>query len=115
LAPAIKAALLCVMLGGSAIGYVYQKNQIADLGKQIGAKKNRAMLLEIENAELERTLESLKSPAALAQRVKALKLDLVPPTRSQLLTILEVPPPARPKSEPAYVERSLDSAVAAVK
>ena len=32
--PAVKAALLCLLLGGSAIGYVYQKNQIIELGKQ---------------------------------------------------------------------------------
>lgn len=111
--PAIKAALLCVMLGGSAIGYVYQKNQIADIGKQIANRESRARSLEIENAELERTIESLKSPHALARRVKELRLDLVPPNRSQLLTIVEVPPPARPKSEPAYVERPLVNAVAA--
>jgi hypothetical protein len=113
LVPAIKAALLCAMLGGSAIGYVYQKNQIAEIGKQIANCESRARTLEIQNAELERTLESLKSPHALDQRVKALKLDLAPTTRSQLLTIVEVPPPARPKSEPAYVARPLENAVAA--
>ena len=30
--PALKASFLCLLIGGSAIGYVWQKNQIYRLG-----------------------------------------------------------------------------------
>ena len=33
--PALKAFLLCLLIGGSAVGYVWQKNQIYQLGQQI--------------------------------------------------------------------------------
>ena len=33
--PALKAFLLCVLIGGSAVGYVWQKSQIEQLGDQI--------------------------------------------------------------------------------
>ena len=45
--PAVQAALVCALLGGSAIGYVYQKNQIIELGKRIQEREKRLAGLRI--------------------------------------------------------------------
>ena len=41
--PALKAILLCMLIGGSALGYVLQKNKLYELGRQIN---RREILLE---------------------------------------------------------------------
>src|ERR1044072_2965359 len=84
--PAVKAALLCLLLGGSAIGYVYQKNQLAEIGKQIAKREKQFEQQRAYNAHLERLLATQKLPQVLGDRIKQLHLDLVPPTQSQILT-----------------------------
>ena len=100
--PALKAALICVLLGGSAIGYVYQKNQIFELGRQIQKSEQRLSVLRQSNAHLEKVLSTLKSTVYLENRVRELKLGLVQPAQSQILTIVEVPATAAPRSEPPF-------------
>ena len=103
--PAVQAALVCVLLGGAAIGYVYQKNQIIELGKRIQEREKRLAGLKASNATLLQQLQTLQSPFYLKQKVKQLNLDLVQPAQSQLLTILEVPASLTTRSEPPSVER----------
>ena len=98
--PAVKAALICLLLGGSAIGYVYQKNQIGELGKMIQQREKTLAKLQDENAKLGKTLSTLKSAAYLEEKVKRMNLNLAQPAQSQLLTIIEVPAAAAPKAEP---------------
>lgn len=100
--PAVKAALLCLLLGGSAIGYVYQKNQLAKIADQITKREKQYEQRQIDNANLERQIAMLKLPSALTNRVKQLHLDLVPPTQSQILTIVEVPANSATKNQPVY-------------
>ena len=102
--PAMKAVLICVLLGGSAIGYVFQKNQIFELGRQIQKREQSLAQLRESNAKLQQTLLTLQSTYYLEQRVKQLKLDLSPPAQSQILTIIEVPAAAVPKSQPLFAE-----------
>jgi hypothetical protein len=102
--PAIKAALICLLLGGSAIGYVYQKNQIFDLGRQIQKSEYRLRVLRENNAKLQKTLLTMQSATQLEKRVRELNLGLVQPAQSQILTIVEVPPMAAPRSEPLFDE-----------
>ena len=59
--PALKAVLLCLLLGGSGLGYVWQKNQIYELGRQ------RTNL----RAEIA-TLQSQVSSAAAGPRIAGL-------------------------------------------
>ena len=94
--PAMKAALICLLLGGSAIGYVYQKNQIFELGRQIQKSEQRLGALRDDNAKLQKSLLTLQSAVYLEQRVKQLNLGLVQPAQSQILTLIEVPPTAVP-------------------
>ena len=39
--PALKAFLLCLLIGGSGVGYVWQKNQIYELGRQFKQQERR--------------------------------------------------------------------------
>ncbi len=110
--PAMKAALICVLLGGSAIGYVYQKNQIFDLGRQIQKSEQRLSELRVSNAKLQKKLLTMQSATQLEKRVRELNLGLVQPAQSQILTIVEVPAPAAPRSEPLFAE---PRAIAALK
>jgi hypothetical protein len=91
LVPAMKAALICLLLGGSAIGYVYQKNQIFDLGRQIQKSEQRLKLMRDNNAKLQKALLTMQSATQLDRRVRELNLGLVQPAQSQILTIVEVP------------------------
>jgi len=100
--PAAKAALICLLLGGSAIGYVYQKNQIHELGRQIQQRERQWANLRDDNIKLQKMLQTLQSTTHLEQRVKALNLGLVQPAPNQILTIVEVPAASTPLREPLY-------------
>ena len=100
--PAIKATLICVLLGGSAIGYVYQKNQIYELGRQIQQRERQWARLHDDNLKLQKTLQALQSTTHLEQRVKTLNLGLVQPAQTQILTIVEVPATGAPRPGPTY-------------
>src|SRR5260370_40196388 len=63
--PALKAFLLCLLLGGSGIGYVWQKNQIYQLGQQIKKREVRIAELEEQNEKLKRQLGTMRKPKFL--------------------------------------------------
>ena len=46
----------------------------------------------------------MQSATQLEKRVRELNLGLVQPAQSQILTIVEVPPMAAPRSEPLFDE-----------
>ena len=104
LVPGVKAALICLLLGGSAIGYVYQKNQLIELGRQIQKKQQHLKGLSDGNARLHAQLQTLQSPKFLGERARELKLGLVQPAQSQILTIVEVPATTAPKGQPPTVD-----------
>ena len=87
--PALKAFLLCALLGGSGVGYVWQKNQINELGQQISKREKRLVELQNQNKKLRDHLAMLRSPAKLDQRVRELNLGLVQPQPSQIWRIAE--------------------------
>ena len=91
--PAVKAVLLCSLIGGSCVGYVLQKNRIYELGQQIGARQQKLEKIEKENQMLADRLASMQLPQRLAERVRELKLGLVPPQPNQMVWITE---PVRP-------------------
>lgn len=104
--PAMKAALICMLLGGSAIGYVYQKNQIFDLGRQIQKSEQRLKVIRDNNAKLQKALLTMQSATQLDRRVRELNLGLVQPAQSQILTIVEASPMA-PRHEPFDESRAI--------
>ena len=74
--PALKALLLCALLGGSGVGYVWQRNQIDELGRQIANRETRLAALREQNKKLGDQLQRLRSPKPLELRVRELKLGL---------------------------------------
>ncbi|MBM3875905.1 MAG: hypothetical protein FJ386_04190 [Verrucomicrobia bacterium] len=94
LSAAAAIVTLIIVFGAASVGYVWQKSQILDLGKQI--KNNEIRLAEIrrQNKIRRDQLDYLRSPAVLDQRVKELNLGLVPPLPGQIITLIESLPAA---------------------
>jgi hypothetical protein len=90
--PALKALFLCLVIAGLAVGYVWQKGQIYQLGRQITACESRLVLLRDENQKLGDQLAVLRSPVMLDQRVRELNLGLVPAKPAQIYRLVEPPP-----------------------
>ena len=90
-APALKALFLCLMIAGLAVGYVWQKSQIYQLGRQITVCENRLLQLRDQNQKLSDQLAVLHSPVMLDQRVHELNLGLVPAQPTQIYRLTESP------------------------
>jgi cell division protein FtsB len=88
-APALRALLLCTLIGGSGIGYVWQKNQIAHLSQQRKQRELRLRELEDSNDKLRKQLATLQSPPYIERRVKELNLGLVTASPLQKLRLWE--------------------------
>jgi hypothetical protein len=84
--------LLCLLIGGSGVGYVWQKNQIYDLGQQIRRREIHLKDLEDQNEKLRRQMAFMRSPPFLEARIKELNLGLVPPQPSQVWYLKEPTP-----------------------
>jgi len=88
-APAVRAFLLCVLIGGSAIGYVWQKSQIAELSKEIKKREIRLQDIQDNNEKLRKRLATLQSPPQIERRVREVNLGLVPASPRQKLVLWE--------------------------
>jgi hypothetical protein len=95
--PALKAFLLCALIGGSGVGYVWQKSQIDELGRQIKGRETRLTALRDQNKKLRDQLQMLRSPKPLEQRVRDLNLGLGPLQPAQVCRLPE--PLTRPSLE----------------
>jgi len=90
-APALKASFLCLLIGGSAVGYVWQKNEIFRLGQQIRQRETRLQQLQSDNKRLADQIAILHSPVMIDQRAKELQLGLGPATPLQVVRLMEAP------------------------
>src|SRR6267378_4576582 len=95
--PALKAFLLCAVIGGSGVGYVWQKSQIDELGRQIKGRETRLAALRDQNKKLRDQLQMLRSPKPLEQRVRDLNLGMGPLQQAQVCRLPE--PLTRPGPE----------------
>jgi hypothetical protein len=89
--PAIKAFLLCLVIGGSGVGYVWQKSQIEELGRQIRKNEMELRGLQNQNEKLRKQLAMMYSPRYLEAKVKELNLGLVQADPSQKWLLRETP------------------------
>jgi hypothetical protein len=105
-APVLKAVLLCLLIGGSGVGYVWQKSQIYELSKQMKARESRLGDLREENKKLSDQLAMLRAPGRLAERVRELNLGLVPPRPASVVRLLEPAGAARPEGAASMMARS---------
>jgi hypothetical protein len=85
----LKSLLLCTMIGGAGVGYVWQKQQVYALGKQRKQTEMRLEEFRRQNDRLVRNLSLLQSPRYLEDQVKQLNLGLVPPTPEQVCYLSE--------------------------
>jgi len=90
--PALKAFLLCLVIGGSGVGYVWQKTQIYELGKQIKQRELRLGTLEQQGEKLKKQLATMRTVQAIEDNIKKLNLGLSQPQMSQVWHLVE---PAR--------------------
>lgn len=102
--PAVKAGLLCLLIGGSGVGYVWQTSQIDELGRQIKTRELRLRMLKDQNEKLRRQWATMRSPIVLEMRLKELGLGLAMPEPSQILRLPE-PMPVLSSGATQYASR----------
>jgi len=100
--PAIKAFFLCALIGGSGVGYVWQKAQIDELGRQISKREHELADLQDQNEKLRKQLARMVSPKFLEDQIRDLKLGLVQPQPSQVWRLEVLPEGARLEAERKY-------------
>jgi cell division protein FtsB len=103
--PALKASFFVLLIGGSAVGYVWQKSQIDQLGLQIAGREKKLAQFERDNQKLKSLVTDLQSPVSLDQRVKALNLGLVPAQPMQVVRLTEAAPAADSSSPHQFAQR----------
>ena len=79
-----------MLVAGSAIGYVWQKNEIDRLGSVRVDYEKRLEKLNAENKTLADQLASLHNPVMLDQRVRELNLGMAP---AQPMQVTRLPDP----------------------
>ena len=87
--PALAAFFACFVIAGAAVGYVWQKGQIYQLGKQIRANEIRLARLQKDDDERVKDLAELRSPMKLDARSRELNLGLVPAQPVQVVRLAE--------------------------
>jgi cell division protein FtsB len=110
--PALKAFLLCLLIGGSGVGYVWQKDQISQLGRQIKKRELRLDELKNQSEKLKKQLAAMRSPPYLERRIQELGLGLGPPQPTQVWRLAEpardLSPPERERQYAAPRERTTE-------
>ena len=106
--PALKALVICLLIGGSGVGYVWQQNQLLVLGRQKVEKENRLNTLRAQNSQLARHLAELRSPRSLETRVKELNLGLTMAQPTQIVRLVDAPRTPAPTVRPGHAPDRLD-------
>jgi hypothetical protein len=87
--PALAAFFACFVIAGAAVGYVWQKGQIYELGKQIRQKEIRLAQLQKDDDQRVKDLAELRSPMKLDARARELNLGLLPAQPMQVVRLAE--------------------------
>ncbi len=90
--PALKAFVLCALIGGSGIGYVWQKTKLDELYREIKKREVSLGQLKEQNRKLRENLAFQRMPANLERRVRELNLGLVQPLPTQIWKMTEPAP-----------------------
>jgi hypothetical protein len=99
--PALKALLICLFVGGAGVGYVCQKNQLNQLGRQKKERELRLEELRLRNSQLARQLVERQALQLLEHRAK--EMGLGPAHPGQVLVLDDQMPPAAPKPREAQL------------
>jgi hypothetical protein len=111
--PVLTTLTLCALFVVLGVGYVWYKNQIDLLGRQIKEREVRLADLQRYNKTRRDQLATLCSPLALDARVKKLNLGLGPPAKAQVIWMVDSPgveqtaslPPEQRPAQVAMAER----------
>ncbi len=114
-APTLVAVGLCALFAGLGVGYVWYKNQIDLLGRQIKGRELRLTELQRQNKTRRDQLATLCSPVALDARVKKLNLGLGPPALWQIVRLVDAPDYEQAVRQPPPEPRPVKLALAARK
>lgn len=110
----MKAILLCLLIGGAGVGYVWQKSQIQELTTQTKNRERRLQELKRANDHAQKQLAIMQSPGYLELQNKQKGMGLVPPQPQQIWRLTE---PARdlppPEAQRQYASQGSPSAPAA--
>jgi cell division protein FtsB len=94
--PVVKVVLLCFLFCGTAVGYVWQKNEILRLGRQISDREKKLAQTKDQNEVLRDQFYLLGSQRMIEERVQHSDLGLGPVQPWQVVRLPE--PPSRPDS-----------------
>jgi uncharacterized protein HemX len=103
LVPVAQVFVVCTLLGGAGVGYVWQKEQIGRLSQQIRDREEqlRRQLDENENRKMQ--LANMRSPPFLEKKIKELNLGLMAPQPTQVWRLVEPPrASAKPGRDPQW-------------
>jgi hypothetical protein len=87
----LTALAVCALFVTLSVGYLWYKDQIDLLGRQIKERETRLAELQRQNKMRRDQLATLCSPVALDARVRKLNLGLGPPAKSQVIWMVETP------------------------
>ncbi|HVR36036.1 MAG TPA: hypothetical protein VMS21_09310 [Methylomirabilota bacterium] len=87
LAMALKATALCLLIGGAGIGYVWQKDQVHELGARIKDRENRLSELRYENEKRRQRLDLMLTTEMIERKARQLGLGLQAPGPEQRIRI----------------------------
>ena len=76
--PVVKVVLLCFLFCGTAVGYVWQKNEILRLGRQISDREKKLAQTKDQNEVLRDQYYLLGSQRMIEERVQHSNLGLGP-------------------------------------
>ncbi len=101
----LKVVLACIVIGGAAVGFVWQKNEIYRLGQQIRLHETKLLQLQADNKRLGEQIMILHSPVMLDRRAKELNLGLAPASPFQVVHLVETPVAPERKSARQFAQR----------
>jgi hypothetical protein len=90
--PAVYACLICLLIGGAGVGYVWQKAAIDQLGRDRRKLEAHLIALQGRNKVAREQLAASQSPVVLEMRIKEMNLGLEIPRPSQVLRLGEPMP-----------------------
>jgi len=103
--PAVRAFVLCLLIGGAGVGYVNQKNRIHLLSEQMRKLEIQCDKQRLYHQALIRRLTALNSSVELEAQVKKMNLDLSPTPPDRIVHLPVMSAGSLKKDERLYVNR----------
>lgn len=101
-APAAKAVLLCLLIGGSGVGYVWQREQIEQLGRERVQREKLVEQLRRDNERAYAQLQQMRTVEYLKSQIRRLNLGLAETEPTRIWRLPEPIPPAVAAGETQY-------------